>query len=64
MFHLLKQQKQARELVPNLVNDKGDTLTSKEDNLDYVFNFYSDIFASTPIHSVQKTNARAQVSQT
>ena len=62
MFRLLKQ-KQARDTVPNLVDDSGTTFTAKEDNLDFVFNFYNDIFASPPPVSYEKTFARARIAR-
>ena len=62
MFRLLKQ-KQARDIIPNLLDDSGATLNTKEDNLDYVFNFYSDIFSSPPTLSCEKTAARASISR-
>ena len=62
MFRLLKQ-KQAKDTVPNLINDIGDTLTEPQDNLNYVFDFYNTIFGSCPSTNTQKTQARANIAR-
>ena len=63
MFHLLKQ-KQARDKVPNLIDHQGNLCSNEGENLDCAFNFFNNIFGSTPLHSPDKTNARAKIALT
>ena len=58
MFHHLKQ-KQAQDRVPNLISDKGEFLDEPEDNLEFVFNFYNNIFGTSSPNSDSKTNAKS-----
>lgn len=49
--------------MPSLIDEEGNVLNSQQANLDYVHNFYSDIFSKDIKRSSSITEARAYIAR-